>query len=184
VELEDVEVRVDEDARRRVPRQQDPVRLALELDRLGAGLAIRRYGGEDGSGRSSARARGRAAPGQQDAGRAPHLHVQLELAVLGLEELPARPHALRRAEPEDALGLERIVQDRHDALLQRRLQVDQQVPAADQVHPRERRVGEGVVPREYAYVADRLADPIVPIRLHEEASQSLGREVLRDALRI
>ncbi len=69
-------------------------------------------------------------------------------------------------------------------LLQHRLEVDQHVAAADQVDARERRVGEHVVAREHAHVADRLADPVAAVDLDEEAPQPLGGDVLRDGLRV
>ncbi len=61
--------------------------------------------------------------------------------------------------------------------------VDHHVPAADQIHARERRIGQHVVPGEDADVADRLADPIAAVGFHEEASQPLARHFVLDAAR-
>ena len=76
------------------------------------------------------------------------------------------------------------MQDRDQALLQRRLQIDEQVAATDQVHARERRIGQHVVPGEHAQVADGLGDAVVSVHLDEEAAQSLARDVQQSFLGI
>src|SRR5262245_66670743 len=76
------------------------------------------------------------------------------------------------------------MQQRQDLFLQNRLEVDQQIAATDQVHMRERRIGDDVLSREDAHVAERLADAVTSLRLDEEAAQSLRRDVLHDILRV
>jgi hypothetical protein len=62
-------------------------------------------------------------------------------------------------------------------LLRRRLQVDQHVPAADEVDARERRVLDDVVVREHHRLAQLGHDLVVFAVRDEEAGQPLGRDL-------
>ena len=73
---------------------------------------------------------------------------------------------------------------RDDPLLQGRAQVDQQVPARDQVDVREGRVGRHVLPREDAHLAEGLADPVPVLVAGEEAAEPLRRDLRLDADRV
>ncbi len=68
--------------------------------------------------------------------------------------------------------------------LEARLEIDEQVAAADQVHAREWRVADEVLPREYDHFAQRLVDAIAALLLDEESPQPLRRDILREGLRI
>src|SRR5947207_15685979 len=63
-------------------------------------------------------------------------------------------------------------------------QINEQVPATDQVDPGKRRVPERVVTREHAQLAHRPADPILVIALYKKLAQPLGRNVRRNTFRI
>ena len=76
------------------------------------------------------------------------------------------------------------MQDGHQILLEDRLEIDQQVAAADQIHPGKRRISGDVVPGEHAHVADRLGDTVLAVDLVEVAPQPLRRDVVGDALGI
>ena len=102
------------------------------------------------------------------------LRVDLVLGVLCLEQVAVAADRLRAAQPEATRRFQRVVQRRHDPLLQHRLQVDQQVAATDHVDAREGGIGQHVVPRENAGVADRLADPVTGIDFGEEPPQAFG----------
>ena len=106
------------------------------------------------------------------------------LAVHRREQVGEAADRLGRAQHEVAIGPQRVVQEGHDALLQRRAEVDQDVAAAHQVEPRERGVPGEVVPREHAHLADRLADLIATVDAHEIAAQQIGRERRGDGLRV
>ena len=67
-------------------------------------------------------------------------------------------------------------------LLQARLEINQQVAATDQVHPRERRVADEILPGEHDHLAQRLADPVAAVLLDKEPPQAFRRDILRQAL--
>ena len=104
--------------------------------------------------------------------------------VRRLEQVAVGTDRLRAPQQEEAGRLQGIVQEWHDLLLQRRLQVDEHVAATDEVDLGEGWVGQHVVPGEHAHVADRLADAVAAVHLGEETPQALRRDVLRDALRV
>ena len=76
------------------------------------------------------------------------------------------------------------MEQRHQLLLQCRTQIDQQVPAGEQVQPGKRRVRRDIVRREYHHLADLLADPVLAAILPEEAGQALRRHIAGNACRI
>ena len=73
---------------------------------------------------------------------------------------------------------------RDDALLQRLCQIDEQIPAADEVDPGERRIGGHVLFRKQAHLADRLVDAVLVVFPDEKPAQALGRDFARDVLRV
>ena len=89
---------------------------------------------------------------------------------------PMDSEAPKQQEPA---GLERVMKRGDRLLLQARLEIDQEIAATDEVHARERRVGDQVLPREDHHFAQRLADAVAAFLLDEEPPQALGRDVLR-----
>src|SRR3989442_11656567 len=67
-------------------------------------------------------------------------------------------------------------------LLQTRLKINQQVAATDEVHARERRVADEILPGEDDHLAQRLDDPVAAFLLDKKASQALRRDILHEAL--
>ena len=98
--------------------------------------------------------------------------------VQGREQVRRRARGLRRPQQQDARGQQGVVEQRHHPLLHAGLEVDEHVPAADQVHAAERRIPGQVVPREDAHVADGLEDLVAAVPLAEEPAQAFGRDVL------
>ena len=94
--------------------------------------------------------------------------------------------ALGRAQEQDAVGFEREMEQRQDPLLDVRLEVDEQIPAADEVHVGVGWVAEQVLRREDHDVPQLLADLPVPVvsRGGEEAPEARRRHVGLDPLRI
>ena len=76
------------------------------------------------------------------------------------------------------------MEQRQQFLLQVRTQIDQQVPAGENVQPGKRRVHRDIVRREYHHLADFLADPVLAGILPEEAGQALRRHVAGNVCRI
>ncbi len=177
-ELDDVVLLVHDHARWCVPGQEDPVRLPGQL--LGkAGLrghrpdallfsTLLRGAAETEDGRS-----GGGPPG-----------VDPVLPVHGREEVLRRAHRLRCPQQQEARGQEGVVEEGQYPLLQPRLEVDEHVAAADQVHAAERRVPGHVMSCEDAGVADRLDHPVAAVHLGEEPLQALRRDVLRDVRQV
>ena len=88
------------------------------------------------------------------------------------EQLRRGPHRLGAAQHQQSVGLEPVMEDREDAALEQWLQINEDVPAADEIEVRERRVSHDVVSGEDAEVADPLGDSILPVLLHEEAPRA------------
>src|SRR5580700_5856131 len=59
-----------------------------------------------------------------------------------------------------------------DPFLKNRLEVDQNIPATDQVNARKRRVPGQVLTREGTHVPDGLNHPVVPVGLDEKTCQA------------
>ena len=165
---------VDDDARRRVMREHDAVRLPECVNgrqRAGGGLALRGPGG--------GMRRDRLRVVEHRTGDPRLLRKELVVFVLGPEEVAERADRLRRAEQQEAVRIEGMVEDREDALLQPRLEIDEQVAAGEQVQVEEGRIGQDVVPGENAGLPSRLCDLVIAVPLHEEPPQALGRNVRR-----
>ena len=82
------------------------------------------------------------------------------------------------------MRIQRVVENRDHLLLHRRAEIDQHVAATDEVHLRERRIGDDILPREDTDIPDGLADAVAAVRPREKAPQPLGRDVGLDALGI
>ena len=79
---------------------------------------------------------------------------------------------------------EREVQQREDPPLGLRLEIHEDVAAADQVEPGERRVRQQVLPCEHHRLTQLLADPKAVPLVDEEPAAPLRRHVGDDALRV
>ncbi len=81
-------------------------------------------------------------------------------------------------------GRKREVDDLERALLRLRIEVDEEVAAADQVEARERRVLHQVVGGEYDRLAQLAADPVAAHVTVEKAAQTFLGNVGRDGRRV
>ena len=173
-ELHDLHVGVHDDASRRIPPKDEMVSLLLDGRRAPARLPALR------AGRRRDPVAGREAEAEVGR-RCLFPREDLVLLVDDREEVREPTDAFRRAELQEAAGLQRVVEDRDDTLLQRGAEIDQHVAAAHEVEPRERWVPRHVLRCEDADVPDRLADPIAPVCFDEEPSQPVGRHLGLDA---
>ena len=176
-ELQDVEALVHDHAGRAVADEEQPVRFPRHIgvrsrprreERFRRWPLFGRAGDEVEMGRDG----GRLAA------------VDPVLLVQDGEEGRHLADALGGAEHQEPGRRERVVKRREHPFLQPGFQVDQHVPAADEVHARERRVPSEVVAREHAHLADGLADLMAAVHLGEEAPQALRRHVLDDVLEV
>jgi hypothetical protein len=106
------------------------------------------------------------------------------LLVDGSEEVRGRADRLRLPEQQKTGGVERVVKEPEHSLLQSRVEIDEHVPAADEVLATERWVLGQVVPGEDAHVADGLVHLIAAVHLGEEPLQAFRRDVRSDVLQI
>ena len=60
-----------------------------------------------------------------------------------------------------------------------RLEIDQEIAAADEVYVREGRVADEILPREDDHLAQRLVDPVAAFLLDKKPPQSLRRYIVR-----
>ncbi len=85
---------------------------------------------------------------------------------------------------EASVRLQRIAKCGDDALLQRRREIDQEIPATDQIHPRQRGIFGDVVPRKNAHLANGAADLVAGFGAGKEAPQTFGRDIQDRALAV
>src|SRR5207249_9248146 len=100
------------------------------------------------------------------------------------EKLRAVSDRLRAAEQEIAGRVQRVVEDTQHLLLRRRLQIDEEVSAAHQVHAGERRVLDQVLLGKNNRVADTPRDVIFGALLGKETTQPFRRNIELDVLRV
>ncbi len=174
--VDDLKAGIHQDAGRRVTGQQKPF-----------GFPFRIQGGP-GPGDPF-----RHLPGLRDRGIGPadqafqfrgyrFALVELVPRLHRLEQIAKGSDRLRLTEPEESPWAQSVVQDGDQPLLEHRVEVDQQVPAGDQIEMGEGRIGDRVVPREDHHVPDCLADPVPAVRFHEESPQPCGGDILLDRL--
>ena len=99
----------------------------------------------------------------------------------GFEQMITAADGFGIAEEQVAALAKREMGEREDAVLRLGLEVDEEVAAADQVHPRIGRVGQQVLRREQDGFADVGLDPIIFPGPVEEALQPLGRHAFDHA---
>jgi hypothetical protein len=112
------------------------------------------------------------------------LLVDLVLLVDEREQIALSAHRLRGREHEVAARPERVMEDRHQPALERLIEIDEHVPAHDEIELRERRIAGDVLAREDAHVAHRLMDAMGAVGLREEAAQALEGYVRDDVLAV
>ena len=93
------------------------------------------------------------------------------------EGLPHRGGGLAGPQEQDAVAVEREVEQRQHLLLHRRLQVDQQIAAGDQIDARERRVANHVVLGVHDHLPQIRHDLVHVADLAEVAPDAILRKV-------
>src|SRR3984893_14064946 len=89
-----------------------------------------------------------------------------------LEQALQRARSFRTAEKQRATMLEREMQQRQHALLDLRLEINEQIAAGADIDVGERRVTQHILRSEHHHVADLFADPVyvlVPVKEPVEA---------------
>src|SRR5690606_16637841 len=103
--------------------------------------------------------------------------------ALGSEEVRAL-HGLGTTEDEQPLGTQGAVKQLEDVTLSVALEVDEEVPATDQVEAREGRIGQEIMRGEGHPFAHLLPYAVAAVLADEEASQSLRTHLRLDVTRI
>jgi hypothetical protein len=103
--------------------------------------------------------------------------VDPPVAVDRFEVVEERARALARPEEAHAALVEREVKEAQHLLLRGRLQIDEHVATADEVHAREGRVLDHVVRGEHHHLADVGDDLVAARALQEVAREAVGRDV-------
>jgi hypothetical protein len=172
--LQDLHPLIDENARRRVARQEQPIEVPGHVD---VAHGRRRAGG----GACSGGDRMHLGPGSE-VERAHRRGPDEDLVVLvdRGEVLSEAGEALRAAKEKEPTPPQRVVQGRKDPTLERQSEVDEYVPAGHEIELRERRVACEIVPDEDAQLADVLVDAIPRLDLVEEAPAPFLADVAHD----
>ena len=125
------------------------------------------------------RARARHGRGHFDAGPSRHFHAleDLPLLVQWREQVAEAAGALRRAQDQQAAGVQGVVHQRQELLLRLDIHVDQEVAAAEDVHLRKRRIDKDVLRRKDHQVADLFLDPVALVFADEESLEPLRGNV-------
>ena len=184
-ELQHLPVRAHQHTRRRKLADRDAVRLALRRQ-LAVRRVPRRRRARDPPALCTRRllrahARQRQAEGGRGRGFAGEDFL---LLVRGRKEVGELPDGFARAEEKKAARLQRVMERGEDFLLQLGLEIDEQIPAGDEVHARERRIAHHILPGKDDLLAQRLAHTVAAVFLHEKPPQPLRRDVLRERLRV
>ena len=180
VDVEDVAPVVDDDAGRRIARQQ---RLFQQRGEMLLPRAGQRIGRID---------RPRLAPGRRP-GESVRQGV-LRGRVFARKNFPFLAHhgeafgqaadALRRAEEKNSLGPERVMEQREQPFLRGGFHIDEQVATGGKIQLGERRVLQNILQREDDQLAYLLLDAVAALLLEEEAREPLRAHVARDAVRV
>ena len=92
------------------------------------------------------------------------MHKDLLVGAYNPEDIVIIDHRFASSKKQVSPVIQRHVEDREQVSLKYILEIDQQIPAADQVKFSERRILENIVLREHDHLADLVADHIaVPL---------------------
>ena len=176
-ELKDVEIVVNDDTGRRIVRQDDALRLILHVKaatmlRRGRLILFLRLAVTGKDKRREIAIRSRFF--DEDAVRLVHRSEQVGECSDGF----------RVPQEEVTIRLERVMEQGKHPVLERRSEIDQQVPTTDEIQPRKGGIFADVLLRKHADVPNAFADLIPRIRLQEEPPEALGRHVQRDVFHV
>src|ERR1039458_6600164 len=97
------------------------------------------------------------------------------LAIERSKILREASRSLSAAEQQTAVGMQRLEQGMDHAFLQGGFQIDQQIPATDQIHSGKRGVGGEVLRGENAAIPDKAGNLMSRVHFPEKPIQALGR---------
>src|SRR5437667_4191481 len=87
--------------------------------------------------------------------------IYLVLPIHQLKQIRSRAKdAFRAPQYKECPWLQSIMKDGHDPLLQSKPEVDQHIPATDNVYARKWRILEKVLPSKNTHIADRFGNSI------------------------
>ncbi len=176
MDLLDLTPFVDEHGRRTEALRQGPAQRTRQI-------APRRDGGSAGRGAQGCTLPGRPAKRRLRC-REVISPVEPGAAVQRQKELLGAGRILGGTEQKESSGIQAVVERPEQALLGVGLQVDQEIPAGDEIDAGEGRVVQHVLDREDHEVSQLLPDAIEPILSDEKLGEPRGADVRRDALGI
>ena len=151
---------------------QHEIGLFLEIQSLNGGMRHRSF--DVGSGRKARR------KFHGEAQRRGLSRINAMLFVDGREQIACLADRFGRTKQEQAPLIQAVMEDRQDFELQRRIEIDQEIATADQIHMPERRIVGYILPSEDAAFANSLGDLKAAVRASEEMAQALFRHILSD----
>ena len=101
-----------------------------------------------------------------------------------IEEIAAARDVLGRAQEQPPILTQRVVENRDQALLEARIEIDQQVAAGDEIDTRKRRVLDQIVVGDPHHVADRLRQNVIVLLGVEIAIEKFERHILHRGVRV
>ena len=90
----------------------------------------------------------------------------------------------RRAQQQTAGQLEGVMESGHDFFLEKGPQVNEHIPATDQVQVGERRIGDEVLTCENTHVPNKFADLVATFGFDEEAAEPFRGDIESNVLRV
>src|ERR1700723_1785 len=178
--LHDLQIVAHHHGGRDIPGQQQTIGFALHIDRRLGRFVFLAF-----MNRPHQHALRVLPDRQPERGRRRHrfLPVNLALAVYEIENFRARSEqAFAIPDQQKPVFFQSVVENRNNPLLESGTQIDQNIPATDQVHARERRIVEYILPRENAYITNRFRNLISAGRFMKKAPQPNFRDLSRYGL--
>src|SRR5688572_31886371 len=106
------------------------------------------------------------------------------MLIYEFEEIRGSADAFGGTQHQTPLRPQGIVKHLHHATLYGRLEIDEQIAAAHEIKPRERRIARYVVAGENAQIADAFGDVVATVLFDKEARQTLARNLFGDVLEV
>src|SRR5579863_6810621 len=97
--------------------------------------------------------------------------INAMLLVNGREQIACLPDGLGRTEQQQARLIQAVMENRQDFALQRRIEIDQKIAAADQIHMPERRIAGYILSCEDTTFADGFRDLKAAVHASEKPVQ-------------
>ena len=112
------------------------------------------------------------------------MHKDLLIGTYHPEDVVIIDHRFASSKEQVSPVVQRHVEDREQVSLKYILEIDQQVPAADQVKFTKRRILKNIVLREHDHLADLVADDIAVSLAAEIAAQARHAHILADVVAV